>query len=319
MLKIRISARNRIWLIAILISFILTLIAILSGDKGVLGNVIILSIFLVFAPQLIFNYIDYRTIKEIEEAYPNFLRDLVDSTKAGLPLHKAIIYVSVNSYGPLTKEVKKMANQLSWNVNVVKVLKQSQERLKSSPILVKAIRILIETYNSGGRIPEILDSLSTMLNMIQETKKERKALLQQYVTAMYIICIVFIGIIAAINKLMIPIFESASSGSSSLGQSIGFESSNPCSICIYGLTFECLPCKLYFNICQIFNVNKISISCYYFALFFSMSVIQAIFGGLIAGQISEGSTKAGIRHSLIMFAIVVAAFLMLIKFKIIGA
>jgi len=316
MLKIKLTRKRKILIVTILISWILLLISFLVGDSGVIGNVIILSLFLVICPQLIINYVNFRELKEMEFAFPNFLRDLVDATKAGLPLHKAIISLSHNNYGPLTKEVRKMSNQLTWNIDLIKVLERSKERLKKSPTLEKTMRILIESYESGGRVSEILESLSNTLVIIQETEKERKSSLKQYVTAMYVISFVFIAIVVAINKLMVPIFET-SVYSPEVG--LEFGGTNPCNFCVYGLTLQCLPCNIYSNICSIFGVNEISISCYYFSLFFCMSIIQSIMGGLVAGQIGEGSMKAGIKHSLILFSITVAAFMILVKLKIIGA
>ena len=315
MLKIKLTRKRKILIVTILISWLLLLIAFLFGDSGVIGNVIILSVFLVISPQLIMNYVNFRELKEMEFAFPNFLRDLVDATKAGLPLHKAIISLSHNNYGPLTKEIRKMSNQLTWNIDLIKVLERSKERLKKSPTLEKAMRILIESYKSGGRVSEILESLSNTLVIIQETEKERKSSLKQYVTAMYVISFVFIAIVVAINRLMIPIFETSVS-SPEVG--LDFGGANPCNFCVYGLTLQCLPCNIYSNICSIFGVNELSISCYYFSLFFCMSVIQSIMGGLVAGQIGEGSVKAGIKHSLILFSITVAAFMILIKLKVIG-
>ncbi len=315
MLKMKLTRKRKILIVTILISWLLLLIAFLVGDSGVIGNVIILSLFLVISPQLIMNYVSFRELKEMEFAFPNFLRDLVDATKAGLPLHKAIISLSHNSYGPLTKEVRKMSNQLTWNIDLIKVLEQLKKRLKKSPTLEKTMRILIESYKSGGRVSEILESLSNTLVIIQETEKERKSSLKQYVTAMYVISFVFIAVVIAINKLMVPIFETSVS-SPEVG--LDFGGTNPCNFCVYGLTLQCLPCNIYSKICSIFGVNELSISCYYFSLFFCMSVIQAIMGGLVAGQIGEGSVKAGIKHSLILFSITVAAFMILVKLKVIG-
>jgi len=315
MLKLELTKEKKILIITILVSWVILLIAFLIGDSGVIGNVIILSLFLVISPQLILNYVNYRELKEMELAFPNFLRDLVDSTKAGLPLHKAIISLSHNNYGPLTKEVRKMSNQLSWNIDVIKVLEQLKGRLKRSPTLVKTIRILIETYKSGGRTSEILDSLSNTLMTIQETEKERKSSLKQYVTAMYVISFVFIGVIVSINKLMIPIFETSTSAPDSL---LGIGGSNPCNLCVFGFTLECMPCNIYSGICNIFNIDTLSISCYYFGLFFCMSIVQSITGGLVAGQIGEGSLRAGIKHSLILLFVTIATFMILVKLKMIG-
>jgi flagellar protein FlaJ len=316
MFKLKLTKERKILIITILISWALLLVGFLIGDSGVIGNIIIISIFLIASPQVIFGYLNFKELREIEYAYPNFLRDLSDATKAGLPLHKSIMSLKNSDYGPLTKEVNTMSNQLSWNIDVIKVLEQSKDRLYRSPTLKKTIRILIETYKSGGEISEILDTLSNTLIEIQETNKERKSSLKQYVVAMYIISIVFIGIIIAINRLMIPIFETTSTTPDS---PLGVGGSNPCTFCVYGLTLECFPCKIYSGICSIFGVSTVSISCYYLSLFFCMSLVQSITGGLVAGQIGEGSVKAGFKHSLILVSITVAAFMILVRLKVIGA
>ena len=115
MVKVTLSKERKVLLITLGISLVLLIIGVLSKDVGVLGNMIILSVFIVAVPQLIFNYLSYREMKEVELRFPHFLRDLVESTRAGLPLHKAIIFAKDTDYGPLSKEIKKMANQLKEN------------------------------------------------------------------------------------------------------------------------------------------------------------------------------------------------------------
>jgi len=310
------TKKKKVLLVSILISCVLIIIGLISGDRGVLGNVVILSLFLLITPQLIFNYISYKNLKEIELRFPHFLRDLVEATRAGLPFDKAIIFVSHTDYGSLSGEVKKMAYQLSWNINIIKVLKQSQERLKKSKTLTRIIRVLIETYKSGGAIADTLNSLSEALMRLQETEKERKSMLSQYVIAMYVISLMFMGVIVAINKLMVPIFEAMMVPTGG-GQTMSFVE-NPCTMCVGRGGFECSPCTIYFSICSIFGVDNTTISCYYLALFFSMSIMQAIAGGLVAGQIGEGSIIAGTKHSLILLAITFGAFFIFVNLGFIG-
>jgi multisubunit Na+/H+ antiporter MnhC subunit len=54
------------------------------------------------------------------------------------------------------------------------------------------------------------------------------------------------------------------------------------------------------------------------SIFFLLSLIQAIFAGFVAGQVAEGSIRAGIKHSLILTAIVVGAYLLLFRIGLIG-
>jgi len=315
-MKLKLSKKMKILLITILISIFLLSIGILSGLRQVLGNTIVLSAFIIITPQLIFNYINYRNIKEVELRFPHFLRDLVELTRAGMPLHKAIIFSSNTEYSNLTPHIKKMAHQLSWNVNIIKVLEQAQERLKSSKTLAKAFRILIETYNSGGSIDSTLNSLSKTMMTIQDTEKERKSTLNQYVVAMYVISLVFIGIVVGINWLMVPIFQSMATPTGGVS-AVGIIA-NPCSGCIYVADVACTPCGIYSGICSLFGSDSDSIGCYYLALFFSISIIQSLMGGLVAGQIGEGSVVAGIKHSLILVCLTLGAFFILVPLGFIG-
>jgi flagellar protein FlaJ len=317
-LKLEFSKEIKILLVCILIAVFLLLIGVLSGMQGVLGNTIILATFIVITPQLIFNYVNYRNLKDIEFYYPHFLRDLVESTRAGMPLHKAIIFASHTDYGALTSHIQKMAHQLSWNVNIIDVLEQARERLKKSNTLAKVFRILIETYNSGGSIDSTLDSLSNTMMTIQDTEKERKSTLNQYVIAMYVISLVFIGIIVGINWLMVPVFQSMSTSTTGGATGMAGIITNPCNTCVYGADVACTPCGIYAGVCSVFGTNPTNIGCYYLALFFSISIIQSLMGGLVAGQIGEGSVIAGIKHSLILVCITVAAFLILVPLGFIG-
>jgi len=307
--------RKKTFIITIVISLLLILLGIISGDIGIVGNAIILSIFLIAIPQAILTYFEYRDIKEMEIKFPVFLRDLTEATRSGLPLHKAIIHVSRIDYGALSKEVKKMANQLSWGVNIIKVLEQFERRMKASEMLSKNVRIIIETYKSGGSIDTTLDSLASTLMTLQETNNERKSSLNQYVVAMYAITYIFIGIIIGIDKLMIPIFTSTSVGSTG---PIGTIVVNPCDQCLYVRNPSCIPCYVYFNICSFFHTDRTTMGCYYLALFFSMTVVQSICGGLVAGQISEGSVKAGLKHSLILLLSSFGIFFILVRIGLLG-
>lgn len=318
MLKIDLTKERKILLVCIIISGGLILFGVISGSPGVLGNTIILSAFIIITPQLIFNYVSYRKMKEIELRFPHFLRDLVEATRAGMPLHKSIIFTSKTDYGVLTPEIQKMSNQLTWNVNIIKVLNQAKKRLEKSKTLGRAFRIIIETYKSGGSVDGTLDGLSKTMITIQDTEKERKSTLNQYVIAMYVISVVFIGIIVGINWLMVPIFKSLVMPAGTETSMVGGAISNPCEMCVQVNSPECTPCSLYFSICSIFGVEKTGISCYYLALFFSISVIQALMGGLIAGQIGEDSVTAGIKHSLILVAATIGAFFVLVGLGLLG-
>lgn len=300
---------KKILFITIGISGILVAIGIITSDAGIIGNSIILSTFIIATPLLYIRYKRFREFKEMEEKFPNFLRDLVESVRAGLPLHTAIISANKINYGTLSKEVNKMSNQLSWGMSIDKVLNQFAQRVKSSKRMSSGIQIILQSYLSGGEVVSTMNSVADSQLTLIETEKEKSATLSQYVIVMYAISLIFIGIVVAVNKLMVPIFNLSEGGAE-------FGLQNPCGQCS-GL--ECSVCSLFEVASEnVFGLDPTSIGAYYTALFFFMSIVQAIFSGLVAGQISEGSAIAGARHSMILASITFGVFSIFVRVGLLG-
>lgn len=309
-MEIKLPRESKILLISLAISLGLFLFGILSGEGGVIGNVIILSTFIIVTPQLILRYEKFRRVKEIEEKFPLFLRDLTEAARSGVALHRALQSTSKVGYGELSKEIKKMSNQISWGMTLDKVLEQFSDRVKQSKRLFTATKIIIESYNSGGDIATTLESLADNSYVLEDSEKERTSLLSQYVLLMYAISFIFIVIVIVINRLLIPIFNQPTTA----GEFAAL--TNPCNTC---LDFSCAICGLFSGTAKyLFALDPTSIASYYVALFFFMSLIQSIFSGLVAGQISENSVTAGLKHSLILTAITFGSFYILTYLKLLG-
>ncbi|MEM5867418.1 MAG: type II secretion system F family protein, partial [Candidatus Aenigmatarchaeota archaeon] len=214
-MKIKLTTEQKIILIAISITSFLIIIGLLNEDEktriGVISNALILFAFMLILPLVILRYQRERAIKEMEETMPAFLRDLVESINAGVPFHQAIVAASKVEYGELSKEIKKMANQISWGMPVNKVLDQFTERVKSSKKLYLSIKILKETYYTGGDVVSTLASIADSLTQLNEIDKERKSILNQYVVLIYGIAFIFLAILVGINRLLLPIFRTSES------------------------------------------------------------------------------------------------------------
>ena len=61
---------------------------------------------------------------EVEEKFPDFLRDLAEYWKGGLAMTVAIQTLATSEYGALNGEIKKMSDQLSWGIKFSDVIKQ---------------------------------------------------------------------------------------------------------------------------------------------------------------------------------------------------
>ena len=302
---------KKIKIIVLTISTILMVFGYLTRDVGVFANMLIISTFIIFSTFAFFEYEHYRQWKEMEEKLPIFLHDLTENLSSGISLPRAIKLVSRNDYGSLNVIVKYLANQISWNVPIHKVLDRAAEKYKKNKKISTALKILREAYVSGGNTVAVLTTLSESLEMLQQIEKERKSILNQYTLIIYAISFIFLGVVVMISKLLLPIF--ANPKIAGMGESFGIV--DPCSSC-FGTSC---------NICGFFALmayNLFGLSqdkpYYYVSIFFILSVVQAVFAGLVAGQVSEGSPKAGIKHSLILLSVVVGAYLLLFRIGLIG-
>ena len=303
----KITQQMKILLLSLAVASALLILGVMSGDIGVFSNIIVIDLFIVGLPQFFTSYEKYRTRRDNEEKFPAFLRDIIESLSLGMPFHKAIISASKIDYGRFSKEVKKMAHQISWGMPLNRVLDIFIERIKSSKRMYLAMTIIKETYTAGGDVVSTLDSVADNIRMLDDIDKEKKSLLNQYVVLIYAICFLFIGIVAAINRLMVPMFTAAAE---TMGGLAVF--SNPCG------EFANPFCTAVQFIANIFSINSESIGAYYTSLFFMMSMVEAICCGLVAGQISENSITAGLKHSIIMLVISFAAFGILVRLKMLG-
>ena len=233
-----------------------------------------IGLFFGLLPYLIYRYLRFREIKEMEDAFPEFLRGLAEAQRSGINLPQAIINASRIDYGALTKEIRKMAAQLSWGVPLPKVLEMFSERVKESNFLRRSIAIILEAYRTGGNVAEVMDSVAESARMVKELEAERRSKFNQQLMIMYAIYIIFLIIIVALNRILLPMF--ALSGAQEIaGVSLGFASLDPA---------------------------------FFRTIFLHMILMQAVFAGLIAGQVGEGSIIAGIKHSIVMIALGTVVF-----------
>lgn len=298
------SSRNVILYPAIVSAAIIA-IGIIIGDVPVLANLAIIAIFVFIVPLFIYKYSKRLWIKGIEEQFPNFVRDLADSARSGMSLPESIGVAAKSNYGKLTPEIEKMYNRLSWGTPFLRTMEIFNESAKESRIISEALRIIKQSYESGGSIPATLDSVSKDILMLKEAEAERMSLVREQVMIMYGLFFIFVGISVMIIFVMVPMVgsQAAMEGLSTTG--FGF--SNPCQDS--GIIF---PCGFFRGICILFSISK-DITCYYVAIFFSVVLIQGLFTGLIAGQLSENSILAGSKHSLIMIIVSIGVFLFISK------
>jgi len=273
-----ITTEEKLLIAGVLAGLLIIAIPLLSGNTSLLGLFAFGGLILGSMPYLTFLYLKDSKLRAMEEQFPNFLRDVSGSKKAGMTLPLAIAKCATSDYGALSNEVRRMEEQISWGISFDEALKRFGDRIGSS-FIKKSTTIIIEAYRSGGAISEVLESVAEDAKMIRESEKEKHSTLSQYVTTVYLIHFLFIAILVSLNKVLGPMVSAPGLSSVSSAGLPGISGGGG------GVSLDRFK-----------------------PLFFHMSIIQGFFNGLIAGQIGDNSAIAGLKHSLFFILVSVLLF-----------
>jgi flagellar protein FlaJ len=241
-------------------------------------QLIFLTLIIVLFPPAIINYVDMRWRFSVDKNIPEFLRELSEAGRTGVTLTRALDLASKRRYGPLSSELESIVTKLSWGGNFEDSLKKFAERIETK--LAKRTSILLTEINrSGGDIKDVLDTVSRHIRELQSIEDERRSQLRTYVAIVYIAFFIFIFIDYILLKTFFAKIESlkeslVDAGGLFLMQELSYE-----------------------------NIKT---------MMFHMSIMQGLFGGLIAGKMGEGALGAGLKHSLILIVIAFLIFLFII-------
>lgn len=307
----KLTRETEIILVSSILFVILLVLAVVISDIALATDFIFLGIIVLFAPYSIYKFFQLKRTREYERAFPAFLRDLAESQRAGLSILQAIRLAAKSDYGSLSNEIKKMGNKLSWNVSLEDVLRSFASKMHRSSAVVRSMMVIEQANKSGGNVEDTMDSLANNIELIRDVQEEKGVLLNQQVFMMYAIFFIFVGITIALIKFLIPLSQTQTTDTFGFIKGVG---SNPCSECIQSSSAACLSCNIFFSVAAGFGFGKKEeAGAYYKSLFLIMIIVQGLFSGLIAGQISSDSVAGGVKHSFLMLSIGVSIFLILIK------
>ena len=139
---------------------------------------------------------------EVEEKFPDFLRDLAEYWKGGLSMTVAVQTLATSEYGALNDEVKKMSDQLSWGVKFSDVIGQFAERV-GTPLVRRAITLIAEADRAGGKISDILVTAANDSRELKFLEGERRRAIGSYIAVIWTSYFVFLGVIVVLAKVFI--------------------------------------------------------------------------------------------------------------------
>ena len=234
------------------------------------------------APFLLVLIRESREEEEISEMFLEFSRNLAESVVTGTPVSKSIVNMSKKNYRSLTPHIQKMANQINLGIPVSVALQTFADDVGNN-VIKRAVVLIREAEKAGGEIDYILESVANSIAEVEKLKKERRAAMFNLIMQGYIIFFIFIGIMLVMEFKILPL-------------TFGIEGAGG----IFGATDVTGIGTGLATATKSLSALEIS------RMFLYLLLTQGFFAGLVIGRLSEGSIKAGIKHS---FILTIAAFL----------
>jgi len=259
-------------IIATISSVVIFVVLALLSFLGVLQIVFTGVDFLIFAALSgtgiygFYETIRIKRIFKIDSIFPDFVRDLAESRRAGMTFTKSILFASKGNYGILTPEIQKISQQVSWGSSVSDALLAFSKRVRTKAIR-RTILLIIEASKSGGNVADVLDVAAKDAREIKMLEAERKNNMASYVVVVYVGMFVFLAILLILCTSFIPAMV-GEGGTGMQGVMGG------------GGTLASLQ--------EIMTT------------FFYACIIQGFGSGLVAGVFEDGTFTASVKHVFIM-------------------
>lgn len=240
-----------------------------------------LVIFIVIAliPFIIFYEIRAWRMRKIDEKLPDLLRNLSSMNDSGLLMSNSLKIMAESKMGILSKELKKLKEDLSWGTSTSKALMKLKNNIRTASSS-RILHTLIKANESTGNLKNVLSIIAEQIKNEERLKKERSSEMVIYVVTIYVAFSVFLFIVYVLAVYFFP--ESASFKNSSQGIGYG----------IIGNSY--------------FNIQE------YTMLMFHSALVQAFTSGLIAGKMGQGSVYMGLKYSVSMMIITCVVFTMFV-------
>jgi flagellar protein FlaJ len=240
-------------------------------------DVFLFSLLIIIIPLAILDTKERMRMRNIEIALPNFFRDLAGMNESGMTLPNAVHIVAEGEYGNLTPHVKKLDQEMSWNVPFVEAIYRFGMSL-GTPLAERSVDLIAKASKAGGDVSEVLKAAAVDSYEFVTLETERRNNMLIYVIIVIISFMVFLFVIAVLTGTFLDTMAEAgaaaaasgTAGASAFGSAVDMD--------------------------------------FYRRLFTHAALIQAFFSGLVAGQMGEGNAMAGLKYSAIMVIIAWVAF-----------
>jgi flagellar protein FlaJ len=236
----------------------------------VIDDFAILAVLICIIPVAILDFREQSRITSLEEALPNFFRDLAGMNDSGMTLPNAVHLVAGAEYGTLTPHIRKLDNEMSWGVGFVEGMNRFGKNL-GTPLADRSVDLIAKASRAGGDISEVLRAAASDTFEVVNLAQERRNNMLIYVIIVLVSWAVFMFVIAVLVSSFLSTMATAGTAAQATTASSKF-------------------------------MGRIDLPAYK-RLFSHAAMIQGFFSGLCAGQMGEGRVVAGLKYSALMLII----------------
>ena len=120
----------------------------------------------------------------LEKKLPDFIRDVAESRKIGLSPESSIEGLGTKSYGRLSKPIERMGAQLSWGLNLSKVISTFIDNVNSW--LTKVVgALMLEVVDVGGGTVRSFSEMADFTRRVNDLEGEKRSTLRPYIFVTY--------------------------------------------------------------------------------------------------------------------------------------
>lgn len=209
-----------------------------------------------------------REKRIIEKMLPEFIEDVAEERKIGMPPEQAIERLGEGDrYASFSKYVAKMGGQLSWGISLTKVVASFSKGVNSW--VARAVgTLMLEVVEIGGGTLRGFEDMAAFTRKLSATESDARAALRPFVLIIYIG-----GLMLALTTFVMVNLLTQQAALSAKGLHFVVTGTNPATIdqLVTAAVFQCWTL------------------------------------GLVAGKMGEGSLAEGFKHGLILVLLTLAA------------
>ena len=236
---------------------------------AVIDDYIAIAILIALVPFAVFYEMGRGRVDCIDDAIPDFTRQLGSSVSHNLTLTRAIEMAAEEGKSYIEKDIVMLNNDIKLGERLIIAFRRFARRLRSISI-DRMVILISETEHYAYNISKTLFLIYTETKDAILLRNERKSGMAVYTIIIYISFLVFMFVQIIMANLFLEMMTSTGSLSIS-GSSVSLSGAFPVEI--------------------------------YRLIIYHSVLIHGICSGLMAGMMGQGDIKAGLKHSCAMLAI----------------